>query len=36
MIRSQAFWFSNSAHLVIIQFVGLKLAMSSNCEVVSW
>lgn len=36
MIRSQAFWFSNSAQLAIVQFVGLKLVMSSKCEVVSW
>ena len=35
MIRNQAYWFNNSAHLVIVQFVGLKLAMNSNYEVVS-
>lgn len=34
-ISNQAYWFSNSVHLVIVQFVGLKLAMSSNYEVVS-
>lgn len=33
--RSQAYWFTNSAHLDIVQFVGLKLALSSNYEVVS-